>query len=218
MDERQVISSIENALFEFDSDKVISLVREALKKGIDPNKIMESLIRSLNRIGDMFAKQEVFLPELIISGEAVKACMEILVPLIAGKEGGRPIMLGRVLIGTVEGDIHDIGKNIVKAFLEANGFEVIDLGVDVPVNTFVEKVKELKPDVLGMSALLTTTAEKMREVIEKLKEAGLRDKVRIIIGGAATSESFAKSIGADAWGADAKDALVKVKKLLNIGE
>lgn len=207
------VKKIEEALLQFDTEAAVVQVKEALKPGMNPRAIIDVLSGGLRKIGDMFSRNEIFLPELIMAGEAMKAVMEILTPLVPK---GETSTLGKIVLGTVQNDIHDLGKRIVGAFLQANGFEVVDLGVDVPAEIFVGKVRELKPDILGMSALLTTTMGEMGKVIEKVKEAGLRGNVKIIIGGAPTSETFATGIGADAWGADASDACLKSRKLLKI--
>ncbi|RLI44307.1 cobalamin-binding protein [Candidatus Bathyarchaeota archaeon] len=175
--------------------------------------INKGIIEPLREIGDKFGRGEIFLSELIMSAEAAKAAMEVIVPEI--RKGEKKVgYLGRVVIGTVAGDIHDIGKNIVAALLTAEGFEVIDLGVDVPTEKFIDKVRELKPDILGLSALLTTTMPVQREVIEALKKAGLRDSVKVMVGGAPVTAEWAQEIGADAYGADALDAVKKAKQLL----
>jgi len=175
------------------------------------------LAEGIKNIGNLFERGEIFLPELIMAAEAMKAGTEILMSEVR-KRGLNVKKLGKVVIGTVQGDIHDIGKNIVISMLEASGFKVIDLGVDVPAEEFIKKVKEVQPDVLGMSALLTTTAPEQSRVIEMLKDSGLRDKVKVIIGGAATSESWADEIGADAYAADAVEAVKKIKHLIEIKE
>ncbi|MEM1550264.1 MAG: cobalamin-dependent protein, partial [Candidatus Methanomethylicia archaeon] len=158
---------------------------------------------------------EIFLTELAIAAEAMKEALKIFEPAIL-KSGRERKVLGRIVIGTVEGDIHDIGKNIVSTLLMASGFEVIDLGVDVPVEVFVEKVKELKPDILALSALMTTTMIKMVDVIKALEREGLRDKVKVMIGGAPTSKDWAREIGADGHGVDAIEAVEVAKKLIGV--
>jgi len=142
--------------------------------------------------------------------------MGMLAPLLSDSKIST--MLGRIVIGTVKGDIHDIGKNIVRSVLQANGFQVVDLGVDVPAEKFVEAVKRQKPDILAMSALLTITVNEMPRVIQKLEENGMRGQLKVIIGGAPTTEGYARKIGADAWGSDANDAVTKVRMLLEIKE
>ena len=196
-----------------DSSAVEVATKEAVEVGYDPLKVIEWLSSGIREVGERYSKFEVFLPDLMMSAEAMKAGMRILLPAIK-KRGVKIEYRGRVILGTVAGDIHDIGKSLVAVMLESKGFEVIDLGADVPIKTFVEKVRELKPDILGLSALLTTTMLEQRNVIEALKKEGLRHKVKVMIGGAATSEGWAKEIGADVYGSDAKDAAEKAEKLL----
>lgn len=219
--ERQYVNMLEKlskSVAEFDSERAKEAALEAINAGLDPLKaIDEGLAKGIRIIGDLFERKEAFLPELIMAGEAMKAGTQVLMEEIR-RRGLDVRKLGAVLIGTVHGDLHDIGKNIVISMLESAGFEVIDLGVDVPAEIFVKKVEELTPDVLGMSALLTTTAPGQEKVIEMLKEAGLRGKVKVMIGGAATSERWANEIGADAYAADAIEAVRKIKALLGVKE
>ncbi|HIQ03707.1 MAG TPA: cobalamin-binding protein [Desulfurococcales archaeon] len=198
-----------------DLQVIIEKVKIALNR-YDPLTIIEKALKpAMDEIGRLYEAGEYFLPELILASDMFKKIMDTLLKpaIYSGKES--PRKLGRVVIGTVEGDIHDIGKNIVAALLEVAGFEVIDLGVDVPVEKFIEAVKKYNPDILAMSALLTTTKENMRKVIEALKREGLRDKVKVIIGGAAVSEDYAREIGADAYGSTASDGVRKCKMLVN---
>ncbi|MEM3063347.1 MAG: corrinoid protein [Nitrososphaerota archaeon] len=207
---------ISDSLLEYDEEITINLIKNALKNGVEPLVIVDALSKGLRKIGDMFGNGEVFLPELMMAASIMKTCMDILTPLLS--ESKTSTMLGKIVIGTVKGDIHDIGKNIVRSLLQANGFEVIDLGVDVDSEKFIEAIKNYKPNILAMSALLTTTINEMHKVIKKIEENGLRKNIKIIIGGAPTSEEYAKKIGADAWGSDANDAVTKVKMLLRIKE
>lgn len=213
-----ILKKVREAMLEYDPDKTVEAVNEALKAGLSPMEIMEKgVTRALKEIGKMFEEGKVFLPELIMAGESGKAALKILEPKI--KERKEKIKsYGKVLLATVEGDIHDIGKSLVGAVLMANGFEVIDLGADVPTDKLIEKVKELKPDIVGLSALMTTTMLNQEKVIKKLEETGLREKVKVIVGGAPVNEEWAKRIGADAYGADAMDAVKKIKELLDIKE
>jgi len=217
-DHSRILQNLRKAVEEFDAEKAREAAIEAVKSGFDPVKaIEEGLAKGIKTIGDLFEKGEIFLPELIMAAEAMKAGTQILMDEVR-KRGLNVKKLGKVVIGTVHGDIHDIGKNIVISMLEASGFKVIDLGVDVPAEEFIKKVKEVQPDVLGMSALLTTTAPEQGRIIKMLKDAGMRDKVNVIIGGAATSESWANEIGADAYAADAVEAVKKIKALIGIKE
>jgi len=185
-------------------EKVQEGIKEALENEVPPEKILnEALINAMEEIGAKFKKNEVYVPEVLIAARAMKGGMELLKPHLvsAGIEAA-----GRIVIGTVEGDLHDIGKNLVSMMFEGAGFDVIDIGIDVPSEDFVKAVKEHKPDILGMSALLTTTMPQMKEVIDAIEEEGIRDDISIMIGGAPVSEDFAEEIGADAFGADAATA------------
>jgi len=189
-------------------------VNKALAAGADPSDIMANgLIGGMGVVGKRFASGEMFLPEVLLSAEVMHKGLGILNPLLAkaGKKG-----MGKIVIGTVEGDIHDIGKRIVGFLLEGNGFEVTDLGVDVKADAIIKAVEEHKPDVLGMSALLTTTMPHMAEVINMLKERNLRNKVKVLVGGASVNDQFASSIGADGYAPEAGSAVEWVKKALKV--
>jgi len=208
-----MLNELRDALINLDIDKTLELVKKAIDQGFKPIEIINSMAEGMRVIGERFEKGEYFISDLIVSSEIFKEAMNILEPLIMKeKEIVKPI--GRVIIGTVEGDIHDIGKNLVATMLKVNGFELIDLGVDVPPQKFVEAVKQYNPDIVGMSALLTSTMMNMRKVIEALEKEGLRDKVKIIVGGAPITEEFAKRIGADAYGENAVVSVDICKKLM----
>jgi len=213
----EILERIKNLLIDIKIDEVEEAVKEALDAGLSPLEIIEGgLAPAMRVIGDKFEKGEYFLAELVAAGETFK---EILTNMLRPKmmeRGEITKKLGRVVIGTVRGDLHDIGKNIVATMLESAGFEVYDLGVDVPPEEFVRKAKEVGADIVAMSALLTTTMMEMKNVIEELKKAGIRDKVKVIIGGAPITEEFAKEIGADAYGEDAVKAVKICKQLLGI--
>jgi len=211
------VKRLAEAVVEGDAEKSEETAKKTVELGMDPLQVLdEGVIKPLREIGDRFGRGEIFLTDLVMSAEAAKVAMEVLVAEI--KRRGREVgYLGRVVLGTVAGDIHDIGKNIVGALLSVEGFEVIDLGADVPTEKFVEKVRELKPNILGLSALLTVTMPVQREVIEALKKAGLRDTVKVMVGGAPVTAEWAEEIGADAYGADAIDAVKKAKKLIGSG-
>jgi len=215
----ELYAKIREAFLTFDFEGVKSLVREALARGASPNDVIERALRpAMEEAGRRFERGEFFLAELVVAGDLFKEVMdEILVPEIQ-KSGGSTRTLGTVVIGTVRGDLHDIGKSIVATMLRAAGFNVIDLGVDVPPEKFVEAAIQHKADIVAMSALLTTTMLEMKNVIEALKRAGIRDKVKVIVGGAAVTEDFARSIGADAYGEDAVKAVKICKELLGIRE
>lgn len=211
----ELFEEIEKNILDFDEDKTIELVKEGINSGIDPVELLEKGVRkALETIGEKYERGELFIVHLAAAGEvANRAINEVIKPEI-GKKGDEISFIGRVLIGTVAGDIHEIGKTIVSAMLLANGFEVIDLGKDVPVESFVKETKEQKPDILGMSALLSITIPMQREVIEALKKEGIRENVKVMIGGAPVTQEWADEIGADAYGADAIDTVNKAKKLI----
>jgi len=175
-------------------------VRQLLQGGTAPDAMMnDAMIPAMDVVGDLFQKGEIYLPEMLMAAKAMKAGLEILKPRMVQ---GEATSAGTVVIGTVRGDMHDIGKNLLSIALEGAGFKVVDLGIDVPPEAFVESVKEHQPQVLGLSALLTTTMLAMREVIEAVHEAGLRDTVKVMIGGAPVTKDFADEIGADFFGPD----------------
>jgi len=210
----KILKGLREAVLYFDEDEVARLSEEAVEAGLDPVEVLEEgLAKALREVGDRFGSGEAFITELIASAQAMEVGAEILNIEIA-KRGVTRRSVGKFLIGTVEGDIHSIGKNIVKTMLTAAGFEVFDLGTDVKSGEIVEKVKELKPDILGLSSLMTTTMLKQKEVIDLLKEAGLRQNVKVIVGGAPVTEDWVKEIGADACGLDAGSAVEKSLKLM----
>ncbi|MBS7637123.1 corrinoid protein, partial [Candidatus Bathyarchaeota archaeon] len=211
MDVESVIERLRLSVLNYNADEAVSAAKEAVKLGVDLLKaIEEGLAKGIREVGEKFANGEAFLPELVMAAETMKRALEVLEPELKRKKKERK-SLGKVLLGTVAGDIHSIGKTIVGSMLTANGFEVHDIGEDVPAEKFVEKVKELKPDIVGLSALLTTTLPEQRTVIEALKREGLREKVKVIIGGAPASREWAEEIGADGYGADATEAVEVVK-------
>jgi 5-methyltetrahydrofolate--homocysteine methyltransferase len=191
--------------------EIEELIQEQLDRGVDPMLTLNSMMEGLERCGKMFEAGAHFLPDLMMSGDTFKAGMVVLGPSLADTPR---TFAGSVLLGTVRGDIHDIGKNLVGFMLESAGFRVIDLGVDVPAPAFVDAVREHTPDVLGLSALLTTTMLSMREVLEGIESAGLRDRIQVIIGGAPVSRRFAGEIGADAYAHDAAQAVSTIRNLL----
>jgi len=208
------LEMLKEALLNFDSEKLVETTKISLAKGYPPQEILDAITTALKATGEKFERGEIFLVHLVTAGEAAKNVIsEYLEPLLkkAGTKGKRA---GCVVIGTVAGDIHDIGKNIVSSMLFAAGFDVIDLGKDVPVETFIEAVKEHNPDILGMSALLSTTLPAQKEVIEVLKENNLREKVKVIVGGAPVTAEWAKEIGADGYAEDAVEAARVALKLL----
>ncbi|MBS7640159.1 MAG: corrinoid protein [Candidatus Bathyarchaeia archaeon] len=211
-----ILEKIKKAVVNLDAENIQRLCREALEAGITPYEIiMRGFSKGLEIVGEKYEREEYYLAELVVAGEVVKEGMKILEPYL---ERGEVKKIGRVVIGTVKGDLHDIGKNIVKTLLRAVGFDVIDLGVDVPPEKFIEAVKKHKPDIVAMSALMTTTMNEMENVIKMLRENGLRDKVKVIIGGAPITKEFAEKIGADAAAEDAIDGVNICKSWVSEGD
>ncbi|MFX1560419.1 MAG: B12-binding domain-containing protein [Promethearchaeota archaeon] len=209
-----ILEELKNAVIEGDSEKSIEFAKKALESDIPPlDAITQGLAKGVKEVGDSFSAGEVFLVELVMAGDAMKAGMSVLLPVIKDSKI-EMTTAGKVMIGTVAGDIHSIGKDIVGTLLEADGFEVLNVGEDISSDSFVEMVKKEKPDILGLSSLLTATMPAQKEVIEKLKEAGLREAVKVIIGGAPTTQEWADEIEADGWAGDAVDAVRLAKKLV----
>jgi 5-methyltetrahydrofolate--homocysteine methyltransferase len=196
-------------LAELKEDTALLMVKRFIEAGDDPLKIVEACRKGMEIVGEKYEAGEYFEADLIMAGEIFRKIMEILRPMIATEKVGH---VGKVVIGTVQNDIHDIGKNIVVFLLESLGFEVHDLGVDTPPERFVEKVREVKPQVVGMSGLLTVAFESMKKTVEALKEAGLRDEVKIIIGGSPVNEKVARYVGSDAFANSAPKGVNIIKK------
>jgi 5-methyltetrahydrofolate--homocysteine methyltransferase len=193
-----------NTVIAGDEEKVVELTKKAVDEGVSPMDIInEGLMKGMDVVGQRFKAAEMFIPEVLMAAKSMSAGMEIVKPLIVG---GEVPSKGKVVIGTVKGDLHDIGKKLVGMIMESSGLIVEDLGIDVSPEQFAQAVKEKKPDIVGMSALLTTTMLAMKDTIEVLKEEGLRDSVKILVGGAPVSSDFAKEIGADGWAPDAVSA------------
>lgn len=192
----------------------VDLAKRALAEGIDPLEALnEGYIRGVNYVGQQFACGEMYLPELVGAGEAMKSAIAILEPEMTRRGSSRSI-LGKVVIGTVEGDIHDIGKSLVGTMLSSSGFQVFDLGVDVSIKSFVDKAREVDADIVGLSALLTTTMVKQKTIVNALREAGLRPKVKVIVGGAPVTHGWAEEIGAEGYSEDAVGAVAVAKKIM----
>jgi len=188
---------------------------QALALGIAPlDAINKGFVAGLNSIGEQFNRGEVFLPDLVMAGEAMKAAVAVLEPEMQ-KRGTQREILGKVVLGTVKGDIHEIGKSLVSTLLTASGFQVFDLGVNVPIGLFAEKARDLQADLVGVSALLTTTMQGQKSVVEALDRHGLRPKVKVIVGGAPVTRDWADKIGADGYGQDAMAAVAVAKSLLH---
>jgi 5-methyltetrahydrofolate--homocysteine methyltransferase len=204
---------IKEATMVGEQHRVEALTREAIHQGVDAEQIIQnSFISAMGIVGEKFGAGEIYIPEMLRAARAMKCGMEILRPLLVGN---KVQTLAKVVIGTVKGDMHDIGKNLVGMMLEGTGFEILDLGIDVPVNKFVSAVKQHQPEFLAMSALLTTTMEQMKMVIDALQEAGLRQKVIIFVGGAPVNQRFADEIRADGYGANAGETAELMKRMLD---
>ena len=207
-----VLSKMASKLYAGEADEVAELVQQALDQGIEPSKVLQGgLITGMDQVGKDFKAGDLFVPEVLIAARAMHAGMNVLRPLLA--KSGVP-SAGKYIIGTVKGDLHDIGKNLVKMMVEGAGFEVVDLGTDVSPEKFVAAVKEHQPQLVGLSALLTTTMTNMKTTVEALQEAGLRSSVKVMVGGAPVTEAFAKKIGADAYAPDAASAVDVARSLV----
>lgn len=192
-------------------EEIKKLTQQALDEGLEASEVLsKGLLPGMDIVGQRFKACEMFIPEVLRSAKTMHAAMEILRPLLSDAEAAGA---GTVIVGTVEGDLHDIGKNLVGMMLEGAGFKVVDLGTDVKPQDFVEAAKEHKPNILGMSALLTTTMPKMGETVNALKEAGIRDQIKVMAGGAPVTQDFVDEIGADAYGSNATAAVEKAKAL-----
>lgn len=209
-----VLGDLINAVYDGETNRVIELTRQALEHGIAPGRVVdEGLIKGMDAVGVDFKSGTLFVPEVLVAAQAMHGGMKIIRPLLVEKDYA-PV--GKIVIGTVEGDLHDIGKNLVAMMMEGAGFEINDLGIDVPAERFVEVVKETQPEVVGLSALLSTTMSTMKATIDALAEAGLRNKVKVLVGGAPISRSFSEEIGADGYASDAAGAVDEAKRLLGL--
>jgi 5-methyltetrahydrofolate--homocysteine methyltransferase len=209
----EILSELSTAVIEGNLDDIEDLTQDALDDGLDAKQILDQgLMPGMDHVGVEFKAGNMFVPEVLRSARAMQASMIIIKPLLAAA-GSK--MTGKVLLGTVKGDLHDIGKNLVAMMCEGAGFEVKDLGKDVEPDAFVEAVKEFEPDVLGMSALLTTTMRTMEHTVKALEEAGVRDKVKIMIGGAPVTQAFSDQIGADGYASNAASAADLAKKFVS---
>jgi 5-methyltetrahydrofolate--homocysteine methyltransferase len=209
-----ILLEIGASLRKGDDNRVAELTRQAIDSGMGVGEILDNgLIGGMNVVGDLFRRHEIFLPEVLLAARAMQKGIDLLKPLMI--EEGVPAV-GKVVIGTAQGDLHDIGKNLVGIMLKGAGIEVIDLGNDVSAERFVDTAVEVGAPVIGMSALLTTTMSSMKGVVDLLRERGLTGKIRTIVGGAPVSKDFADEIGADAYGYDAANAVDQVKTLLGV--
>ena len=212
IDVMEILENIKQAVIDMEVEKTADLTGKALKNGIDPEDLLnKGLAPAMDIVGEQYEKGARYIPEMLASAEAMKGAMELLKPLLTKAEVKSA---GKVVIGTVEGDLHDIGQQLVSMMLEGASFEVHNLGSEVPAERFVDVLNEERPDIVGMSALLTTTMLRMPEVIKALKEAGIRDQVKVMIGGAPVTQEFAKEIGADGYGEDAAAAMKLAKSFM----
>jgi 5-methyltetrahydrofolate--homocysteine methyltransferase len=209
----QIYADLSDAVLAGRLSDIKRLTQSALNSGSTPQQVLDDgLLPGMDEVGQLFKSGQMFIPEVLLSAKTMAAAMEILKPLLAKSEGGGR---GKVVIGTVQGDLHNIGKNLVAMMLEGAGYEVIDLGIDVKPQMFLEAVKQHRPKLLGMSALLTTTMPRMGETIRALEEAGIRSEVKVMAGGAPVTQEFVNKIGADAYAANAGSAVDVAKELLS---
>ncbi len=209
-----IIAKAKDAITDFDEELAAEVAEEALAAGVDPVEIIEKgFTAGMMEVGEQFEQGTLFLPHVLAAAEAMNAGIEVMKPEME-KRKSQTKNLGTVVIGTIEGDIHSIGKDIVASMLNIAGFNVVDLGRDVPIGTFIEKVKELKPQIVASSALMTTTMVNQIQIEEQLKEAGVRDQVKTMVGGAPCTQDWADKIGADIYGESATDVVSKVKAAL----
>jgi methanogenic corrinoid protein MtbC1 len=213
-DKKEILTKIREALNAGEREDSAALVQKALDNGLGIAEILEAVKLGMDEVGDKYRKGEYFLPELILGGKAAETALNVLAPHMGGKGGAS--FAGIVVLGTVEGDIHDLGKTIVFAMLSGAGFKVYDVGVDAPASKFAEKAIEVKADIVAASALLSTTVPRLKDVEDALVKAGIRKKVKTMVGGAAVTEQYAKSIGADGYGRDGYDAVILAKKFMGI--
>ncbi len=206
------LSKLYDAIVAGKLEPAVEVTKEAIAEGVEPQVIInEYMVKAMGEVGQRFQDGKAFVPQLLMAGRAMKGALELLKPLLKGDTSAT---LGKIVIGTVKGDLHDIGKNLVASMLEGSGFEVVNIGIDVPSEKFVEAVKENNANILCMSALLTTTMTYMPEVIKAIEAAGLRDKVKIMVGGAPVSQAFADEIGADGYSDNANSAVAVAKQLI----
>ncbi len=212
---QEILNKLKNMVLDFDIENAEETAKEAIDSGVDPVEAANALTAGIQIVGDKFGSGELFLPDLVCASEVLKKAFPAINAEIE-KRGEKAASLGKVVLGTVFGDIHNIGKDMVSTLLYAAGFEVIDLGINVKSEDFLKAVSEESPDILAMSALLTTTSAEQKNVIEGLTRAGLRDKVKVIVGGSPINQEFADLIGADGYGATAPEGVKMVKKFLGL--
>jgi corrinoid protein of di/trimethylamine methyltransferase len=213
----ELFREMAQTIIDGDPEAAEALARRTIAEGIDPlDAINKGFVVGVNEVGDAFGCGDAFLPDLVLAGEAMKAVVAVLDPELA-KRGAKRQTLGNVVVGTVKGDIHDIGKTLVATMLSASGFQVYDLGVDVPPERFAQKAREVGAVIVGVSALLTTTMVNQKSVIEALDDLGLRPQVRVMVGGAPVTRAWAERIGADGYSEDAIGAVAEAKRILGSG-
>ena len=201
----ETFEKLKQAIVDGDDDRAVTIVEDGLQQGLDALAMVKgAIIPGIEHAGKLWHDNIYFMPDVVLSAEAFKAAMQAVQPRLQGRETSSR---GKILIGVVAGDMHDLGKSIVIAMLMGAGFDVIDLGVDIPRDTFIQKVRELNPDILGIGCYMTTTMLELKDVLQSLAENGLRNTVKVMIGGVPTTQQFADEIGADAWGRDALDAV-----------
>lgn len=211
-----ILEQIKDAVIKRQRAEIQGLIKTAIEEGVDLNAIIDDgLIAAMDVVGKRFSDSEIFVPEMLVSALTMKLGLEVVKPLLKSEDSQSR---GTIIMGTVKGDIHDIGKNIVIMMLEGAGFHVVDLGVDLTVEELVEQVESMKPDLVGLSALLTTTMPEMKRAVQVLQEKGLKQKVKVMVGGAPVSASFAEEIGADGHGADAAEAVELARRLMGGAE
>lgn len=210
----ELFSKLTQAVVDGEPEDAEELARQAVEQGVDALAcINQGLMVGIQKVGELFSKGDYFLPELIIGADAMKAALDILEPTLVGGQARE--VVGRVVLGTVEGDLHEIGKTLVGTMLTANGFQVTDIGVDQKPEAFIVAIKDAKADIVGASALLTTTMLQQKKLVEALEEAGIRDKVKVLVGGAPVTDNFAKEIGADGYAEDAISAVDVAYRLMD---
>ncbi len=208
----ETLQKLKKAVVEGEDDAAAAAARQALQEGAKALDLVTSaIVPGIQEAGRLWKENKYFLPDVVMSAEAFHVAMAVVEPALTGESAKK---IGKVLIGTVAGDMHNLGKGIVIAMLQGAGFDVLDLGVDVPLKTFVDKTAEWKPDIVGMGCYMSTTMLEMLQLITALRQQGLRDRVKVMVGGVPTSQEFADEVGADAWGKDALDATIKALKLM----
>ena len=212
-DRKELLEELKEFVVEMEDDDIIETAKEYVEGGYDVNEGVDALVDGMTEVGQLFAEEEYYVTDVLISADAMNNAMEVFEPLLMDqkKEGSS---LGKIVISTVKGDTHDIGKNLVATMLEVGGFEIIDLGRDTPSQEIIDKAVEVDADIIALSALMTTTMTEMKNLIDLLKDQGLRDRFKVMIGGGAVTASYADEIGADAYSKDANEAVIVAKQIL----